>query len=59
MNNDYKIKEGDRVCVYLLKDVVIVGEVKYTPCATGDSWHILGDTGRLYYIQQFDFMEKL
>ena len=52
-----KIEVGDRVTIHFATHPPITGTVIYTPCATGDSWHLRDDDGQLIYVQQFDFIE--
>ena len=59
--NNYKIKEGDQVIVCFLTvngGHSMQGEVKHMPADTGDSWIIVSD-GVTYYIQRFDYIQKL
>lgn len=58
--NPDKIEPGDTVNVVLVyhqndNPTFFEGVVLYTPCATGDSWHIreCGFAGRLRYVQTF------
>lgn len=70
MSNQNEIEVGDQVRVILhyhqnAEPEWIEGYVRYTPCATGDSWHIVSyDSGEkdypvkqtLHYVQQFVLM---
>ena len=53
------IEKGDRVKATFASGGYfddIEGVVEYTPCATGDSWVLVQDDGRVIYIQQFETM---
>ena len=55
-----RIKEGDIVNVFFehRKGLDIMGaKVLYTPCATGDSWHLEKD-GQSIYVGMFSRMDK-
>lgn len=55
----YRIKEGDTIKIFFSTHPAIVGVVKYTPCATGDAWHIENlEDGGIVYIQQYDCMVR-
>jgi hypothetical protein len=55
-----KIEEGDKVTVRFSSGNTFDGIVKYTPCATGDSWHIQEvdfagvQKDVLHYVQTFE-----
>lgn len=51
-----EINEGDRVEVCFSTHPSIVGTVKHIAMATGDSWIILTDDNKVYYVQQFDYI---
>ncbi len=55
----WKIQVGDTVTVDFMGDgsVLTIGVVRYTPCATGDSWIIENDYG-VHYVQQFASMTR-
>ena len=48
------INEGDRVTVnfYSTKFTLCEGTVRNIPCATGDSWIIETDDGKIHYISE-------
>ena len=57
MGKKNKIEEGDRVDVFFANEVSISDcEVLYTPCATGDSWHLKEKSGEIIYVQSFEMM---
>lgn len=54
--------EGDKVRVWFNGHVIqdmIEGTVHYTPCATGDSWIIIQDSGIITHVQQFEAIEVI
>ena len=67
MSEQHTINEGDEVMVMfdqgLCPEGKLCGIVKHTPCATGDSFHIIStqsqDKGKLFYVQTFQFMTVL
>ena len=59
-----KIEVGDTVTFQFSTHPPITGKVAYMPCATGDSWRVTTEKGawsdaKVYYIQTFDFIEKV
>jgi len=58
--HDYKIRDGDKVTISFTGGGVdrLTGTVRYSPCATGDSWIIEEKGGHIYYVQQFSWMRK-
>lgn len=54
--NDF-ISVGDRVSVRF-NGIELYGVVLYIPNDIGDSWRIKTDSGRLLYIQKFDYIER-
>ena len=56
--DENKIERGDIVDILFGDngpDSIIAGTVLYTPCATGDSWHI-DDSGTIMYVQNYSKM---
>ena len=54
-----RIEKGDKVRVTFAEGGYFddfEGVVDYTPCATGDSWVLVQDDGRVIYVQQFETM---
>lgn len=59
MSEKVNAEVGDRVEVYLQGDEMpsVVGEVKYTPVATGDSWVIEDDRKGMCHVMHFAMMQ--
>ena len=47
------IEKGDKVIVYLNQYDSFQGVVEHISVATGDSWIIVDENGRLHYVQTF------
>lgn len=58
MEQQDMIDVGSVVTVRFAMNPPITGEVLGTPAATGDCWKIRGDGGSVFYVQQFDSMQK-
>lgn len=58
MNPEDKIEEGSIVTVRFAMNPPITGEILGTPAATGDCWKIRGEGGSVFYVQQFDSMQR-
>ncbi len=55
--SDKKIEEGDIVDVFFEHcEAILNVEVLYTPCATGDSFHLKDSNGNLYNVQNYAYM---
>jgi len=61
MASKLKIEEGDIVDVFPIMgdDWCFTALVLYTPCATGDSWHLKQTDGTLTYLNTFCLMNKV
>ena len=58
--SDKLIEVGDYVAVYLDAEGnnVEYGVVLYTPCATGDAWHIHCKDGTMLYVQTYSVIYR-
>lgn len=55
-----RINIGDRVHVSFIKGECLTNcEVLYIPCAVGDSWTLKDTMNKIYYVIQFECMEKI
>jgi hypothetical protein len=55
-----RIEEGDLVDVFFSDGSCLKNcRVLYTPQATGDSWHLKSEDGKIIYVQQFETMHLI
>ena len=54
------IKVGDVVNVFFnTADAIYDAEIIYTPMATGDCFKLLDKNGKIYNVQQYNYMVKV